>query len=156
MSEYINEITNYFSNLIDHLNKTEPEVNHTIGDLSEDDQLIYYKLNAIINGYSVIHGRKLLLSWEDIIKIKCMKLFCDYKHKYELRAVDVIVAGDYPKLLFKILFKESFVNLDRYYDLAVGYDRFKCLEMIQSIVNIKKDKILSHEVLDVIQNKILI
>lgn len=163
MSEYINEITNYFSNLIDQLNKTKPEINHTIDNLPKEDQLLYYKLDAIINGCTVIRGHKLLLDWEDLIKLKCVKLFYDYKHKYELRAVDVLVAGDYPKLLFKILFKESFVDLDKYYELAVHYDRFKCMSMIQSIeallksidTDIKKNKILSHEVLNAIQTKIL-
>jgi hypothetical protein len=163
MAEHINEITNYFSNLIDQLDQNKPHIKHSIDDLFIKDQVIYYKLFAIINGYTVINNHIISLNWEEIVKINCVKLFCDYKNKHELRAVDVIVAGDYPKLLFKILFKESFVNLDKYHNLVVQYQRTKCMDLIQSIDKIlenidnaiEKNKILSHEVLNIIQTKIL-
>jgi hypothetical protein len=102
----------------------------SICDLAESDQLLYYKLVAIVNGEEVD------ISDDEIIKIKCVKLLFDYRHKKKIRAIDVITTGDYPLLLTKILknntFQDNAVNKDLL-KYAIEYDRKSCVKVLKSI-----------------------
>ena len=120
MDQIINEITDYF---------VADNKRQSICDLAESDQLLYYKLVAIVNGEDVD------ISDDEIIKIKCVKLLFDYRHKKKIRAIDVITTGDYPLLLTKILKNNVFQDIGVDKDLlkyAIEYDRKSCVCVLKS------------------------
>ena len=141
MDQIINEITDYFvtehkrqsiCDLAEHKRQSICDLaehkRQSICDLAENDQLLYYKLVAILNGEEVD------ISDEEIIKIKCVKLLFDYRHKKKIRAIDVITSGDYPLLLTKILNNNVFQDIDK--DLlkyAIEYDRKSCVCVLKSL-----------------------
>ena len=91
---------------------------------------MYYKLIAILNDEEVN------ISDDEIIRIKCVKLLFDYRHKKRIRAVDVIISGDYPLLLTKILKNNAFQDVGVNKDLlkyAIEYDRKSCIGVLKSI-----------------------
>lgn len=115
MDRHIFEVTCYFDE-------------KCIDDLNESDQLLYYKLLALFGGNDVN------ISDEDIVKLKCVRLLCDKKYKEKLRAVDVIVGGDYPMLLEKILSNNCYTELNNdLFELADLYSRHNCIKVMEKI-----------------------
>jgi len=112
---FINEITDYF---------TDKEIK----ELDDKDQLLYYKLISIFNGYEVS------INDDEIKKINCVAIFYDYKYKSQLRAIDIIVAGDYPLALLKILSTNCYQDYDnKLIILAKEYNRFLCIEILEAL-----------------------
>lgn len=117
MSHCINEITTYFS-----------DADIEISRMSLTDQVTYYKLIAIL------HGEEVELTDQEIKKIDCIRLLYDYRYKDKLRAIDVLMAGDYPITLIQVL-KYSNEKIEDLYKIAIEQNRLSCSEVLKKILN---------------------
>ncbi len=117
MSHCINEFTSYFS-----------DTNVEISYMSLTDQITYYKLIAIL------HGEEVELTDQEIKKIDCIRLLYDYRYKYRLRAIDVLMAGDYPLTLIQVL-KYNNEKIENLCKIAIEKNRLSCIEVLREILN---------------------
>jgi hypothetical protein len=111
MSICIEEFTSYFKN-------------KKISLLNMEDQLLYYKLLAMLNYHDVE------FTDDEVIKIN-IRLMVDFKHKDILRPCDVIIAGDYPKTLSYIIKNFPEQDLDILFKLCHEYTRIECLKILR-------------------------